>query len=159
MLPSKEWKPVDVCICGASAGLLCGSGCGLYAWFKGRAVHDHPVASICQRYRRCRRHSFARRFAAVELDRARTTPNATKRWSTSCAPARSTGHNTNAFEHECPIRLSDFPAPSSCPAPAMPTPGQAERRPSCAAARCSRCRAVFAQAPGSPAADCRPGTG
>jgi hypothetical protein len=34
MLPSKEWKPVDVCICGASAGLLCGSGCGLYAWFK-----------------------------------------------------------------------------------------------------------------------------
>ena len=32
MLPSKEWKPVDVCICGASAGLLCGSG--LYAWFK-----------------------------------------------------------------------------------------------------------------------------
>ena len=34
MLPSKEWKPVDVCICGVSAGLLCGSGCGLYAWFK-----------------------------------------------------------------------------------------------------------------------------
>jgi hypothetical protein len=26
MLPSKEWKPIDVCICGASAALLCGSG-------------------------------------------------------------------------------------------------------------------------------------
>jgi hypothetical protein len=31
MRPEK-WKPVDICICGAVAGLLCGSGYGLYAW-------------------------------------------------------------------------------------------------------------------------------
>jgi energy-converting hydrogenase Eha subunit G len=34
VLPPKKWNRVDVCLYGAIAGALCGSGYAFYAWHK-----------------------------------------------------------------------------------------------------------------------------